>query len=204
MTARTVLFGGTFDPVHNAHLSVAHAALSRFDPKCILFVPAARPPHKGGGAHASFEDRAAMLDLACAGEPRFQVSRIERPGRKTDPPSYSILTIEKLLTDGQGPLDFLIGADAFAEIRSWHRWGELIHLVEFIVVTRPGAVYEVPPGAVVHELGGLELPESSSAIRAELQKGSERVPVPPAVLSWIRSHGLYRAPVTELANNFKA
>ena len=119
------MFGGTFDPVHNAHIAIARAALGKFRPRRILFVPAARPPHKGGGAHASFEDRAHMLELACEGEPQFGVSRIE----KRAGPSYSILTIEKLLAAGEGPLYFLIGADAFAEIRSWHRWRELMGLV---------------------------------------------------------------------------
>jgi nicotinate-nucleotide adenylyltransferase len=193
MNARTVLFGGTFDPIHNAHLAVARAALETFQPRRILFVPAARPPHKGAGAHASYEDRAHMLDLACAGEPRFEVSRIEQPASSGDTPNYSILTIEKLLAAGKGPLGFLIGADAFAEITSWHRWQDVIRTVEFIVVTRPGATYEVPAGAIVHELGGLEFPESSSSIRALLAEGDYDVSVPPAVLSWIRERGIYRS-----------
>jgi nicotinate-nucleotide adenylyltransferase len=204
MTGRTVVFGGTFDPVHNAHLAVARTALLRFNPKRILFVPAAKPPHKGGGAHAGFEDRAHMLDLACADEPRFEVSRIERPGSAGGRPSYSILTIEALLAMDEGPLDFLIGADAFAEIRSWHRWQDVVRLVEFIVVTRPGASYDAPAGAVVHELAGLELPESSSAIRAQLERGAETVAVPAAVLAWIRNRGLYGTSVTNLENNFKS
>lgn len=188
-----MLFGGTFDPVHNAHLAVARATLLRFQPRRILFVPAARPPHKEGGAHASFEDRLRMLQVACADEPAFGVSAIERPEGRGHSPSYSILTIEKLLAAGEGPLWFLIGADAFAEIRSWHRWRDVASLVEFIVVTRPGAVYSIPQGAVVHELSGLELPESSSAVRALLESGRDDVPVPAAVLAWIRTRGLYPA-----------
>jgi nicotinate-nucleotide adenylyltransferase len=192
MNARTVLFGGTFDPVHNAHLAVARAALQTFHPQRILFVPAAKPPHKGGGAHASYEDRAHMLDLACADEPRFEVSRIEAPKPGTEQPNYSILTIEKLLAAGEGPLGFLIGADAFAEVTSWYRWEDVIRRVEFIVVTRPGSTWTTPPDAVVHQLTGLELPESSSAIRSRLKQGSDDVPVPPAVLEWIRARGIYR------------
>lgn len=191
MTQRTVLFGGTFDPVHKAHIAVARAALEKFHPRRILFVPAARPPHKGGGAHAGFEDRARMLELACADEPRFEVSRIEKPRDGRDDPSYSILTVEALLASGEGPVDFLIGADAFAEIRSWHRWRELMARVEFIVVSRPGATFDVPDGARVRELTGMELPESSSAIRARLAAGEFDVPVPAAVLDWIRDHNLY-------------
>ena len=63
-----MLFGGTFDPVHNAHLAVARATLLRFQPRRILFVPAARPPHKEGGAHASFEDRLRKVNFLSTGE----------------------------------------------------------------------------------------------------------------------------------------
>lgn len=193
MSGPTVLFGGTFDPVHNAHLTVARAALEKFHPRRILFVPAAHPPHKGGRATASFEDRARMLDLACGSEPRFEVSRIEAPCGPDPTPSYSFLTIERLLAAGEGPLLFLIGADAFAEIRAWYRWQEVIRLVEFIVVTRPGSHYEVPPGAIVHELAGLQLPESSSEIRDLLARGAEVVAVPEPVQRWITEHQLYRS-----------
>jgi nicotinate-nucleotide adenylyltransferase len=186
---RTALFGGTFDPVHNAHLTIARAAVERFSLARVLFVPAANPPHKAGGTAAPFEDRFRMLELACAGEPAFEVSRIEEGTAR----SYSILTIGKLLAGGEGPLSFLIGADAFAEIRTWHRWEEVAASVEFIVVTRPGASWEVPPGAVVHELGGINLPVSSSEIRARLAAGDFSLPVPRAVLDYIRERGLYRS-----------
>ena len=128
-----------------------------------------------------------MAELACAVDPRFEVSRIEEGSRR----SYSILTIEKLKAQGIGPLSFLIGADAFADIRSWHRWQDVVASVEFIVVTRPGAGWETPPGAVVHELTGLQLPVSSSEIRAQLMRGAPGVPVPRAVLTYICEHGLY-------------
>jgi nicotinate-nucleotide adenylyltransferase len=94
---------------------------------------------------------------------------------------------------GIGPLAFLIGADAFAEIRTWHRWRELVRLVEFIVVTRPGSVYGVPERAIVHELAGLNLPVSSSEIRLSLAEGARNVPVPDSVLRYIREHGLYQS-----------
>jgi nicotinate-nucleotide adenylyltransferase len=189
MTARTVLFGGTFDPIHNAHLRIARAALERFAPEKVLFVPAANPPHKNLGAQASYGDRVRMVELACAGEPRFEVSRIEEGPER----SYSIVTVEKLLAAGFGPLGFLIGADAFAEIGTWRLWRDLVRLVEFVVVARPGAVYAIPEGARVCELTGLDLQESSSGIRARLAEGDRDVPVPDAALGWIREHGLYRS-----------
>jgi nicotinate-nucleotide adenylyltransferase len=192
--ARTALFGGTFDPVHNTHLAIARAAADRLCLRKVLFMPAANPPHKIAGTIAQYEDRVAMLRLACAGDPRFEVSRIEEP-----PPgenrarSYSIVTIEKLLAEGCAPLSFLLGADAFAEIRTWHRWREVVALVEFIVVTRPGAIYEKPHEAVVRELDGLDSPVSSSGVRASLLRGDWNVQVPEPVLQYIQQRGIYQS-----------
>lgn len=198
----TALFGGTFDPIHNAHIEIARAAADRFDLAKVLFVPAANPPHKAGGAIASWEDRVRMAELACAVDRRFEVSRIEAPDEQNAGHSYSILTVEKLMALGVKPLSFLIGADAFAEIRTWHRWRDLVAAVEFIVVTRPGLTQglnkaadsrEIPPGAIVQELSGLELPVSSSDIRRQIVEGAAGIPVPDAVLRYIREHGLYRS-----------
>lgn len=189
----TALFGGTFDPIHNAHLEIARAAADRFDLARVLFVPASNPPHKPGGAAAAWEDRLRMVELACAVDPRFEVSRVEAPdGSETR--SYSILTIEKLKAMGYDPLSFLIGADAFADIRTWYRWQDVVAAVPFIVVTRPGLNpnWNVPPGAIVHELSGLDLPVSSSEVRGRLMEDTPRLPVPDSVLHYIRQHGLYR------------
>ncbi len=191
--ARTALFGGTFDPIHNAHLEIARAAAGRFGLAKVLFVPAANPPHKPGGTSASYEDRVRMTELACAGDPRFEVSRIEAPpadGTEGER-SYSILTIEKLQASGVTNLSFLIGADAFREIQTWYRWRDVVARVEFIVVTRPRAIWQNPPGASVHKLTGLDLSVSSSDIRGQLMEGAHDIPVPPAVLQYIRDRHLY-------------
>jgi nicotinate-nucleotide adenylyltransferase len=191
----TALFGGTFDPIHNAHIEIARAAADRFGLTKVLFVPAAQPPHKPGGTIASWEDRVHMAELACAVDPRFEVSRIEAPAQHDGKPSYSILTIEKLFALGVKPLSFLIGADAFEEIHTWFRWKDVVSAVEFIVVTRPGSneTVAIPPGAVLHELTGLDLPVSSSDIRRQLIEGVSPVPVPDPVLRYIRVRALYRS-----------
>ncbi len=188
---RLAIFGGTFDPVHNAHLEVArhaarHCALDR-----VLFVPAARPPHKSTGTHAGYDDRYRMVELACAGEPLFEPSRLEQGTAS----SYSILTIEKVrgTLAATDRLFFLIGADAFAEIRTWRWWQDVGRLVEFIIVSRPGSRYEIPPGFRAHRLEDLDLAVSSSAIRARLAAGEEPAEVPRPVLQYIRARGLYRS-----------
>src|SRR5436305_633186 len=143
---RIAIFGGTFDPVHNAHLAVAREAADAFSLDRVLFVPAKNPPHKLGELHATFEDRLRMVELACAADARFEASSVEdRPGR-----SYSFDTVMRVREQCSGAtLFFLIGADAFAEIRSWHRWQELLESVEFIVVSRPRRAFDVPEGAQV-------------------------------------------------------
>jgi nicotinate-nucleotide adenylyltransferase len=187
---KLALFGGTFDPIHNAHLKIARKAARQFALDRVWFIPASRPPHKSGVTSTSYDDRYRMVQLACAGQPMFEASRIEEGEEK----SYSIETIQRVRASiGPGDeLYFLIGADAFADIRSWRRWHEVIASVDFIVVSRPGGAYEVPEGARVHPLEGVNLPVSSSEIRQRLAAGDERVDVPPPVLAYISEHRLYR------------
>ena len=186
---RLAIFGGTFDPIHNGHLAMARAAARCCDLERVLFIPAGTPPHKAAGTHAPYADRVRMVELACAGEPRFEVSRLEAGAQK----SYSIDTIGKvratLAPDDE--LCFLIGADAFAEIKTWHRYQDVLRAVEFIVVSRPRCQYAIPPGARVRKLDDLEVPASSSEIRRKLAAGDWSVDVPPAVREYIRSNRLY-------------
>lgn len=190
---RVAIFGGTFDPIHKAHLIVAREAVAQFGLAEVLFVVASNPPHKSGQTAASYEHRIRMVELACQGEMGFVPSRLE----EGDEQSYSIRTIEKVkaLVGQEGTVYFIIGADAFAEVKTWHRWSDVVREAEFIVVTRPGHHYEVPPGATVRRLNTLALPVSSSEIRAKLAKGEAPEAMPPAVLQYIWKHGLYRNPI---------
>ncbi len=135
MNQQIVLFGGTFDPVHNGHLIVARSIAERLGIDTITLMPTASPPHKpaalAGGAH-----RLEMLRLATADEPLFEVCDIEltRPG-----PSYTLETI-KALRDQQGQdlvVKLIIGADMLAELPNWHQVSQLLSSVEFIVAARP-------------------------------------------------------------------
>ena len=190
---RLAIFGGTFDPIHKAHLAVGRAALDQFHLDRILFVPAGSPPHKSGITYAGYEDRVRMAELACAVEPRFEVSRLEENTER----SYSIDTIEKVrarLSAGD-ELFFLIGADAFAELGTWHRWRDIVEAVTFIVVSRPGKAYRVPEGARIEQLENLDLPISSSEIRDALARGKPVAGIPDQVLRYIVQHRLYGVPM---------
>jgi nicotinate-nucleotide adenylyltransferase len=183
------IFGGTFDPIHCAHLTVAREAANKFGLDRVQFIPAANPPHKRG-ASADYEDRYRMVELACAADQRFVPSRLEAGTQK----SYSVDTIERVraeLAPGDR-LFFIIGADAFAEIDTWHRAEDVIRAVDFIVVTRPGHDYITPHGARVHRLDTLALPISSSDIRTKLTSGAAVPELEPAVFDYIVTHGLYR------------
>ncbi|MDZ4797811.1 MAG: nicotinate (nicotinamide) nucleotide adenylyltransferase [Bryobacteraceae bacterium] len=186
---RLAIFGGTFDPVHNAHLAVARAARRSFGLDRVLMIPAAVPPHKQDRLGAPYDGRLAMVRLACEGESWLEASDLEAGTLK----SYSVDTIAKvrasLSLDAR--LFFIIGADAFAEIRSWFRWHDVVAAVEFIVVTRPGHTYSVPEGATVHGLDSVQLDISSSGIREQLARGEPPPELAPQVFAFIRDQGLY-------------
>ncbi len=187
---KIAIFGGTFDPIHGAHLAVAREALLQFALDRILFVPAGNPPHKAAGT--SFEDRFHMVELACREEPRFEASPLEAGARK----SYSILTIEEVhaALSAEDELYFLIGADAFDDLPTWYRWHDVARLVRFLVVTRPGHVIQPIPEARVERLESVALQVSSSEVRAELARGEAPDDLPPRVLDYIRERGLYLPP----------
>ena len=189
--ARLCLFGGTFDPIHRAHLQIAQAARERFGLDKVLFIPAGTPPHKAGQRVTAYKDRLRMVEIACRPYPAFEVSRLEdRPGR-----SYTIDTVRRFrATMPEGArLFFLIGADAFRELKTWKEWGALLGLIEFIVVARPGETYDIPGGAIVHRLDGIELAISSSDIRTRIATGGDAPEVPAAVRAFIEERGLYRS-----------
>ena len=187
--SRVALFGGTFDPIHDAHLAVGAAAAGQFHLDRVIFVPAAHPPHKAGVTHAPYDDRVRMAELACQSDPRFEVSRLEEGSAC----SYSVETIRKVratLAPGD-ELFFILGADAFSEIRTWYRWREVAASVIFLVVSRPGHLYDVPPEVRLERLDSLDLPVSSSDIRRCLSAGKTPAHVPQCVLNYIYENCLY-------------
>ena len=170
-------------------MAIAREAIGRRGLDRILLVPAANPPHKSTLTHAPYQDRVRMAEIACRGLAQVEVSRLEE-GTEW---SYSIDTIEKVrarLAPGD-ELFFVIGADAFAEIRTWHRWQDVARAVFFLVVSRPGVDYDVPREVRMERLDRLELAISSSEIRRQLAAGGRPPGVPAAVMDYILAHGLY-------------
>lgn len=134
------IFGGTFDPVHLGHLSVAWEASELLDADVHL-LPASVPPHRPPPI-ASAQQRVAMLRAALQGQSRLALDtrELEREG-----PSYTIDTLLELRAElGERPLVLLIGADAFAGLPGWHRWHELFDLAHIGVLSRPGVEVVLP------------------------------------------------------------
>src|SRR4029453_2009317 len=143
-TAAIGMLGGTFDPVHIAHVAVAQAARRELGLDEVLLVPAGLPPHKLGVAMAPAPDRLAMVELAISGEEGLSASRIEldRPG-----PSWTVDTITGLLDAGRArgreiALPIILSADAFAGLPTWHEPDRLVRLARIAVAPRPG---QAPP-----------------------------------------------------------
>jgi nicotinate-nucleotide adenylyltransferase len=137
------LFGGTFDPIHRGHITVARAAVPALGLKQVWFAPADIPPHKQKTPITSFYHRYAMVSLALAGEKDLIPSLVEAPdpGAGGDrKPSYSLETVRRVKKSlGKSDrLYFLIGMDAFKDIAKWYKAEELLGECEFIVAARPG------------------------------------------------------------------
>ncbi|NCT68278.1 MAG: nicotinate-nucleotide adenylyltransferase [Rhodanobacteraceae bacterium] len=203
MTRPLALFGGTFDPIHNAHLRVAWEAAECLDAD-VRLLPASVPPHREQPV-ASARQRAALVQAALAGQVRLSLDTREL---QRDGPSYTIDTLLEVRAEigPQRPLVLLVGADAFAGLPSWHRWRELFDHAHLGVLTRPGhdaavlptelrtkiasrrcssaaSLREAPAGRVL-PIAVTPLEISASQVRALLAAGREpRYLVPDALFA---------------------
>jgi nicotinate-nucleotide adenylyltransferase len=198
MMARIGILGGTFDPVHYGHLAIAEEARAVLGFERILFVPAARQPLKRGEHSATPQQRLEMTQLACNGNPAFEVSPIEilRAG-----PSYTVDTLETLHAQGMIDLHFIVGADAAADLYRWRAAGRIVELARIVVIGRPG--FAVDCTALSHDLPGLEarltllegpgLDISSSELRRRVAAGLPiRYQTPESVAEYIAQQKLYQ------------
>jgi nicotinate-nucleotide adenylyltransferase len=136
---RIGFFGGSFDPPHQGHLSLARLAADRLGLERVLFAPVGVQPLKRDRPQAGFADRVAMTEQAIAGEPRFEISLIDAP-RRDGRPNYTLDTLRRLRDQlpAADPILCLMGADSFLNIGHWHRAAELLLSCDFAVASRPG------------------------------------------------------------------
>ncbi len=213
---RIGILGGTFNPIHLAHLRLAEEAREACALDRVLFIPAAAPPHKNVAEETSFRHRLAMTELATADHPAFAVSDLEsrRAGK-----SYSVHTLEILRRERPGDaFFFLVGMDSFRDIASWYEYGRLFELTHLVVAARPGSDVDDPlallpvairsdfcydaaartlrhrAGTAVFFLSETRLDISSTRIRELVAAGrSIRYLVPAPVEDYIMRHRLYGA-----------
>lgn len=200
------VFGGTFDPIHLAHLAVAQEAAEALGLERILFVPAGQPPHKPDRVITPGDHRLAMVQLAIAGNDRFAVDRLELD---RDGPSYTVDTLQELrasrVAAGQTPdLTLVLSAEAFLGLLTWHEPRRVLELARLVVAPRDGYpdagptfleehLPDLADRAIFLDAPSLRL--SASDLRERAAAGrSLRYLVPDAVAAYIGDHALYRNP----------
>ncbi|WP_153110413.1 nicotinate-nucleotide adenylyltransferase [Propionivibrio limicola] len=210
------VFGGTFDPVHYGHLRLAEEAADALGLAAVRWIPAGRPALRES-PRVSAAQRLAMVRLAIAGNPRFELDAAEVEAAQ---PSYTVPTLERLRQPEHcgtaRPLVLLAGADAFAGMTNWHRWERLLELAHIGVAHRPGYSIDaasLPPAlaALYRERGSTDpadltgapagrivtfamtpLDISATRIRELLSKGlSPRYLLPDSLVDYIRNHHFY-------------
>jgi nicotinate-nucleotide adenylyltransferase len=186
---RIGILGGTFDPVHNAHLAQARDALRQLRLDLVLFIPAAQSPHKPGLRSAAARHRLAMLRLALEGQPRFWIAAcdLRRPA-----PSYAYRTVADLKkVFGRANYFYLIGADQLPKLHTWGRYRQLMRQVTFVVFPRSHNNAR-PPKGVLRLPKGRKIDISATDIRNRVKnKLSIKDLVPAAVAAYIRRNRLY-------------
>jgi nicotinate-nucleotide adenylyltransferase len=200
---RRVLYGGTFDPIHAAHVAVALSAGRELGADVVSLVPTGDPPHKTDGPYASAEHRLAMATAAASEHPLLDVLDVEA---RREGVSYTIDTLEELIgrqCRGEA-LVLLVGQDALQLLPTWHRARDVVALVPIAIAPRPGA--PEPPWERLRESIGAAATDalrgrvlrtpmedvSSTAIRRRAAAGKTiRCWVPDPVADYIEAHGLY-------------
>lgn len=211
MKAATVIFGGTFDPVHYGHLRAAAEVAEQLQVDDFRLLPAGQPPHRDAPGAEAYH-RLAMLELALAPYPDLTVD--EREVRRAGP-SYMVETLASVRDEvgGGRPIVFCLGQDAANGLSGWHRWRELFDLAHLAVMKRPRSRPKYPGEVAgvlrerharrperlmesaaggVSPVGITQLEISSTDIRRQLAAGRDpRFLLPSTVLAYIRKHGLY-------------
>jgi len=197
---RLGLFGGSFDPVHYGHLLLAEQCRAQCAVDAVWFIPTHKPPHKNAESMTAASARLDMLELAIAGAPAFQISRVELDRDKT---TFTVDTLQQLRAENADrELFFLIGADSLADLPFWREPERITELATIVAVNRGDRPFpDLEPlrqriGDCVSErvqfvsMPGIDI--SSSDIRRRVQQNqSIRFLVPRAVEAYIHEHRLY-------------
>ena len=191
---KIAIMGGTFNPIHNAHLISAEQVRDKLNYDHVLFIPSARPLHKGAHDIIDSEHRYEITRMAVADNPHFDVLRIEldRKGR-----SYAIQTIRELqeLYGNDCELAWIIGADSLIEFKIWKDWDEILNICHFIATTRPGYPLSKVPHDIISRVEIFQIPEieiSATDIRDRIcSNRSIRYLIPPQVAEYIAKHRLF-------------
>ena len=184
-----VLFGGTFDPIHNGHIYIAQHVLSQLPVSRVLFTPSRQPPHRVNPC-ASPVDRARMVQLAIKDNPHFAFCDLElqRPG-----PSYTIDTVRTLKAlHSSETLGIMLGQDAYAQRLTWLHWEQIERLATCIVLKRPGVTPCTSSNAAI-QLDIEPCAIAATQIRQALAHGDQQVSsdLPPSVYDYICRHRVY-------------
>lgn len=191
MSERVGILGGTFNPIHIGHLAVAQMAMDKFSLDKVVFVPTHLPPHKKIANLASAAHRYQMVRIAIEDNPAFMISDYEiKKGGK----SYSVETIRHFRTiyPAGTKFFFIIGSDNLAELSSWKEIEQIVGMVSFVVVNRPG--FEDVQCPIRHQhlsMPGMDI--SSSYLRRGVVQGkSIKYLVPEKVFRYIEKHNLFK------------
>ncbi|WCK53519.1 nicotinate-nucleotide adenylyltransferase [Aneurinibacillus sp. Ricciae_BoGa-3] len=187
------LMGGTFDPVHTVHLIAADQARTSLGLDEVWFIPAHIPPHKREKRITDDSHRIAMLKLAIDNHPAFCLSTVEIDTAEMGKPSFTYDTM--LYLNNRYPdtaFYFIIGGDMVEYLHHWNRIDELVQMVRFVALARPGYLMKHPFGDRITEVEMPQLDVSSTMIRNFVsQRRSIRYLVPEAVRLYIEENGLY-------------
>lgn len=199
MPQRIGILGGSFNPVHNAHIAIASDALSDLRLDFVLFIPLGVPPHKNSAIMAAPEDRLAMLRLATENESRFVTDTLELDRQGT---TYTVDTMRELHKKYPGAEFFyIVGADTLFELKHWREHREVMKLTGFAVLPRANmdvaaldgtiAQYKAKYGANIVYLKHTASDISSQEIRLKCLTGHDAYGLPENVAEYIKSHNVY-------------
>lgn len=191
---KIAFYGGTFNPIHNAHLILANEIAEKFSLDLVLFVPDNIPPHKKNPDNVNGLLRYRMVELGIKDNGKFKALDIEI---KRGGISYSIDTITELykMFDVTGKIYFIIGADLVPELNTWHRIEELKDIVNFVVYNRDGKTGEenLKQYPFINPAHGIRMDISSTLIREKVKNNkSIKYLVPEEVKNFIKEKNLYK------------